>query len=198
MPSSATSRLRLEKMAAGENLNSWGDPHLNTNFDLIEAAIAGFSIIPLTADYTLTTANFASDEARSAMLKFTGAGPFTVTIPSVSKQYLAWNACTANVTLTTGAGTTVVIEAGSKVAVFCDASNVSELGYAGLGLKAYIDAAALSATGSLPAATGNEGKALFVTSGVWGPRFAASTDLSDLSSFIAAREDFSLVMALIF
>ena len=49
------------------------------------------------------------------MLKFTGAGPFTVTIPSVSKAYLVWNACAGAVTLTTGAGATVTIDAGDIV-----------------------------------------------------------------------------------
>ena len=46
------------------------------------------------------------------MLKFTGAGPFAVTIPSVSKAYGIWNACAQPVTLTTGAGTTAAVQPG--------------------------------------------------------------------------------------
>ena len=187
MASSATARLRLEKHGAGENLNTWGAPKLNTVFDLIDSAIAGLSTIALTGNYSLTSTNYAADEARSALLKFTGAGPFTVTIPSVSKNYLIWNACTAAVTITTGAGTTVVIDAGAKVVVFCDGSGVGTLGYGGYDLKTYIDSAVLAATGSLPAVTGNAGKFVY-TDGVisyWKAPVAA--DITDFNTTVDAR-----------
>lgn len=187
MASSATARLRLEKQGAGENLNTWGAPKLNTVIDLIDSAIAGLSTVALTGNYTLTSANYTADEARSALLKFTGAGPFTVTIPSVSKQYLIWNACSAAVTITTGAGSTVVIGAGAKVAVFCDGSGVGELGFAGLGLKDYIDSAVLAATGSLPAATGNAGKFLYCDGVTWAPRTPVAADISDFNAKVDAR-----------
>lgn len=194
MPSSTTSSLRIQKIGIGEQLNLWGES-LNADFDLIDKAIAGFTTVALTGNYSLTSVNYAADESRSAMLKFTGAGPWTVTIPSVSKQYLIWNACTAAVTITTGAGATVSVDAGAKVIVFCDASGVYELGFAGLGLKAYIDAAILATTGSLPATTGNEGKGLFVTGGAWTPRFATTADLSDIATYTAARTALSIAFA---
>lgn len=187
MASSATTRLRLEKQGAGENLNTWGAPKLNTVFDLIDSAIAGLSTIALTGNYSLTSTNYAADEARSALLKFTGAGPFTVTIPSVSKNYLIWNACTAAVTITTGAGTTVVIDAGAKVVVFCDGSGVGTLGYGGYDLKTYIDSAVLAATGSLPAVTGNAGKFLYCDGVTWAPRTPVAADISDFNAKVDAR-----------
>ena len=187
MASSATTRLRLEKQGAGENLNTWGAPKLNTVFDLIDSAIAGLSTIALTGNYSLTSTNYAADEARSALLKFTGAGPFTVTIPSVSKNYLIWNACTAAVTITTGAGTTVVIDAGAKVVVFCDGSGVGTLGYGGYDLKTYIDSAVLAATGSLPAVTGNAGKYLYCDGVTWSPRTPVAADISDFNAKVDAR-----------
>lgn len=187
MASSATTRLRLEKQGAGENLNTWGAPKLNTVFDLIDSAIAGLSTIALTGNYSLTSTNYAADEARSALLKFTGAGPFTVTIPSVSKQYLIWNACTGAVTITTGAGTTVVVDAAAKVVVFCDGSNVGEPGYAGYGLKTYIDSAVLSATGSLPAVTGNAGKYVYTDGATSYWKAAVVADVSDYASDQAAK-----------
>lgn len=186
MPSSATSSLRIQKIGIGEQLNLWGES-LNTDFDLIDKAIAGLSTIALTGNHTLTSTNYAADEARSAMLKFTGAGPFTVTIPSVSKTYLIWNACSAALTITTGAGSTVSIDAGAKVVVFCDGSGVGQLGYSGYGLKDYIDSAVLAATGSLPAVTGNAGKYLFCDGTVWAPRTPVAADISDFNAKVDAR-----------
>jgi hypothetical protein len=71
MPSSATPSLRLEMQAAGENLNTWGAPKLNTVIALIDFAIAGWTVVNLTGPAVLTSANFAPDQARAAMLKFT-------------------------------------------------------------------------------------------------------------------------------
>ena len=42
MASTFTTRLRLEKQATGENANTWGDK-TNTNFDLIDESINGYS-----------------------------------------------------------------------------------------------------------------------------------------------------------
>jgi hypothetical protein len=103
MPSSFTQRLRLELQAAGENLNTWGAPKLNNVISRLDFAVAGWTTIALTGNYTLSASN-GDDEARSAMLKFTGAGAYTVTIPSVSKGYDVWNATIGDLTITTGAG----------------------------------------------------------------------------------------------
>ncbi|MDP3869185.1 hypothetical protein [Phenylobacterium sp.] len=186
MPSSYTASLRFELQAAGENLNTWGAPKLNSVISRIDKAIAGLTTIALTANYALTSSN-GDDEARSALLKFTGAGPWTVTIPSVSKSYLIWNACTAAVTITTGAGTTVAIDAGAKVKIFCDGTNVGTLGYGGYDLKTYIDSAVLAATGSLPAVTGNAGKYLYCDGVVWAPRTPVAADISDFNAKVDAR-----------
>lgn len=186
MPSSYTPRLRLELQAAGENLNTWGAPKLNNVLSRIDTAIAGLSVIALTGDHALTSSN-GDDEARAALLKFTGGGPFAVTIPSVSKTYLIWNACSAAVTVTTGVGAGVVVDAGARVVVFCDGAQAAELGYAGYGLKGYIDTAVLAATGSLPAVTGNAGKALFCDGVAWAPKAPTVADISDYSPATNAR-----------
>jgi hypothetical protein len=169
MPSSYTTRNRLNKQATGENSNLWGDL-LNTGaLDLIDIALDGLGTKALTADVSLTSANGTSDESRPRMLKFTGTGAFTVTIPSLQKWYIVWNACTGVLTMTTGAGDTAVLPVGAKTIVICDASNVYEFGYSGYGLKDYIDQAVIAATGSLPATTGNEDKVLQVQGGAWAP-----------------------------
>lgn len=127
MPSTPTARNRLEKQAAGENLNTWGAPKLNTVLDLVDASLDGWTTKVLTADYTLTSANYVADEARARVLKFTGTGAFTVTIPSFEKTYYVWNGCSGALTITTGAGETASIAAGELAPVICDASNVKKV-----------------------------------------------------------------------
>lgn len=211
MPSSWSASLRIELPATGELINSWGD-HLDVNFQHFDFAIAGIVTKALTGNYTLTTANAGDDEARGAIQKFTGAGPFTVTIPSVSKTYDVWNACTAALTLTTGAGTTAMVQPGEVVRVICDASNVKRVVATDFGnqriinvldpvnpqeaaTKAYADALAFTANaGILPGQAGAGGWALFSngSNALWRP--ITSADLTDT----AARDAAALGRAIAF
>lgn len=163
MPSSYSASLRFEKQFTGENVNTWGD-RLNTLFERADFSIAGLSTIALTGNYSLTSSNTADDEARSAMLKFTGSTLSTVTIPSVSKLYLVWNACTVVVTLTTGSGTTVALDPGDMTWVYCDGTNVKTLGFGVSGttsaLKDYIALTVAGGSSVLPSVTGHSGKLL--------------------------------------
>lgn len=200
MPSTYTPRLRLEMQAAGENMNTWGAPRLNQTISRIDFSIAGRTVLDLAGSTThqLVSAN-VDDEARAAILDITGlTAPCVITLPAVSKAYLVRNQGAASATFTTGAGTTVAVPAGGVTQLFCDGGQVAELGFAGLGLKDYIDQAALAATGSLPAVTGNAGKTLYCDGIAWAPRSPALSDLADLPSYTAQRNAFALVMSLIF
>jgi hypothetical protein len=182
MPSSWSSSLRFELQFTGENINLWGDK-LNAVLAHADYAVAGWLTKPLTANAALSTANTGDDEARAAMLKFTGAGPFTVTLPSVSKSYLVWNACAAVVTLTTGAGAVVAIDPGDIVQVLCDGANVKTPGYGGLSVKEYVAQTAWTYNaGALPAQAGNAGK--FVRTDGTNASWVAlqSTDLTDYAT----------------
>ena len=74
MPSTYSPSLKIELIGAGEQSGTW-DQTTNTNLGtLLEQAIAGVISVALPdADYTLISLNGASDEARNAVLKFTGA-----------------------------------------------------------------------------------------------------------------------------
>jgi hypothetical protein len=118
-------------MASGDQSGTWGTT-TNTNLGtLLEASIAGYvSITPGSdADYTLTTANGASDEARNMMVNLT-TGLWTtarnVIVPAVSKVYVFKNSSTYNATVKTSAGTGVTINSGLTTVVFCDGTNVVE------------------------------------------------------------------------
>jgi hypothetical protein len=73
MPSTASTRLRLEKQATGENLNTWGT-RLNTVEDLIEFAVAGRVALTVSGPVSLTANLFVADQARGAFLDCTGTG----------------------------------------------------------------------------------------------------------------------------
>lgn len=188
MPSSYTTSLRLEMQAAGENLNTWGAPKLNTVISRIDKAIAGFTTVALTANTTLTSSNTADDQSRSAMLKFTGTGAFTVTAPAVSKQYTVWNATTGDLTLTMGSGTSVVISTGEINTVICDGSaGFMPLGVGGESWKAYVDEQAFAAlAGDLPGQTGNSGKVLSTDGTTAG--WASAATLPDVAAKFATLE----------
>jgi hypothetical protein len=162
----------------GENVNTWGI-RLNSTINRIDYAIAGWLSLPVTANTTLTTSNSSDDQARAAMLKFTGAGGFSVTIPSVSKHYIVQNAATLSVIITTGSGATVTVDPDDILHVVCDGTNVYELGFDGLGIKAYIASVALGASGALPATAGNAGKYVYTDGSVSYWKTVTLTDLSD-------------------
>jgi uncharacterized cupin superfamily protein len=195
MPSSWSSSLRFELQFTGENINLWGDK-LNAVLAHADYAVAGWLTKPLAGNVALSTANAGDDEARAAMVKFTGAGPFTVTIPSVSKAYLVWNACSGAVTVTTGAGGVVTVDPGDVVQLFCDGSNVKTPGYGGASIKDYVAATAWSYNaGNLPAQAGNAGKFVKTdgTTASW--QALSSADLTDFSAKVKKR---ALTYSLVF
>ncbi|WP_300573595.1 hypothetical protein [Phenylobacterium sp.] len=161
MPSNYSASLRIELQAPGEGLNVWGTRLNNNALTPVEAAIAGWTTVALAADTTLTSANGSADQARSAMLNFTGTGSFTVTTPAVPKIYLIRNALSGDLTITTGSGASAVVESGEINVLICDGTNWRPLGVAGESWKSYVDAQAFAALdGDLPGQTGNAGKVL--------------------------------------
>lgn len=169
MPSSYSTSLRFELQFTGENVNLWGDK-LNAALSRADTSIAGWLTKALTGDYTLTTANGSADEARTAMLKFTGTGAFTVTIPAVSKRYDIWNALTGSLTVTNGSASVTVLS-GERVSIITDGgANISRVVAQDMGAfrlqnlgaptantdaatKAYVDAQAFAGLAVLPGQT---------------------------------------------
>lgn len=129
MPSTPTTRLRIEKQGLGENINTWGDTRLNVAFDLVDMAIAGLATIALTgSNVTLTSVNYADDQSRRAVLVFTGTltANVAITVPSVEKTYLVVNNTTMGgftITIKTAAGTGYVLRDGPQH-VYCNATDV--------------------------------------------------------------------------
>jgi hypothetical protein len=125
MADTHTPSLRLRLLEVGANEDTWGD-ELNANvISMIEEAVAGIVSVSVTAgNVTLSTANGTTDQARNALIKFTGTpgATRTVTLPDVEKLTWVINAVgdSSSITCTAGAGTSVSIPAGSCALVYTD------------------------------------------------------------------------------
>lgn len=124
MPSTYTSRLRLNAQAPGDNLNTWGLVLNAGVHQLLEDAVARRVAFALSGSKTLTTANGADDEARCAFLDVTSGSGGTITIPAVEKVYIVRNGASGDVIVTTGGGATATVKVGETVLTVCDAANV--------------------------------------------------------------------------
>jgi len=106
-----TNSLRLTKPEVGANDDTWG-PLLNDGMiSLVEAAVAGVTVVDVTAgDVVLTTANGAADEARAMIIRITGtAGVFRIIdVPDVSKLYFVINEADDEVFFRAGGAITTV------------------------------------------------------------------------------------------
>lgn len=216
MPSSYTASLRFTRQATGEGLNIWGDVLNGGVVTLIDFAQAGWVTKVLTGNYTLATANGMSDEARAAMLKFTGVGPFTVTIPAVSKRYDVWNGCFGVLTITNGSAS-VAIQPGEVVSIATDGganlSRVQPTDFGGsritsvgsplnagdVATKQYADNLAFTANaGILPGQAGNAGRFLTTDGAVASWAAPTVSQISDYASDQATKRATATGLAIAF
>lgn len=131
MSSSYTSNLRLVLPVTGELSGTWGDT-VNTGLtELTDASISGTATITMTAaDYTLSTANGATDEARNMFLSLQGTpgASYNVIVPAVSKLYYAYNNTGFAQTVKTAAGAGFSVPNGSIVGLYCNGTTVVRAG----------------------------------------------------------------------
>ncbi len=151
MASTYSPALRLELMATGDQSGTWGDT-TNTNLGtLLEQAITGYLSVAQgdVANLTLTTNNGASDQARNAVVRVTGALTATrnVVVQTANKMYTVVNATTGgfSIVVKTSAGTGVSIPPGATIDVYSDGTNVvpAQNYWSGqIGGSVYLDAGA--------------------------------------------------------
>jgi len=140
MPSSYTSRLKLERQAAGENSGSWGDL-VNYVFNRIDSSVKGYQAVSVagSANVTLTSNNSTTntddsttdDQVHNAVLEFTGAltGNINVFTDAVETKYTVFNNTSGSYTLTfapTG-GSGVDIKQGTKTLVYTDGTTMYDI-----------------------------------------------------------------------
>ena len=128
MATAYSTSLRLALPVTGELNGTWGDVVNQQITSMVEQSVAGYASIAVTGNYTLTTANGATDQARNMMLKFTGTltANADITVPTASKLYFVDNSTTGgfSIVVKPAAGTGVTIPNGVKRIVYCDGTNV--------------------------------------------------------------------------
>jgi len=124
---SYTASLRLVQPATGEYSGTWGT-QVNTGLTaLVDTSIAGTATITMTtADYTLSSNNGATDEARAMVLNLTGSPGLArnVICPAVSKVYVVYNNTGFAQTLKTSAGSGISVPNGATAFLRCNGTDV--------------------------------------------------------------------------
>lgn len=124
MPSTPTPRNRINLQGTGDNVGSWGTVLNAQVFGLFDEALDGVNTIALTGNVTLSSANYATDQARKRVQKLTGTpgATFIITIPSVEKFYIFHNT-TAFPQTVKAAGLGVSVPANTMIEVYCDGTD---------------------------------------------------------------------------
>jgi hypothetical protein len=140
MPSSYTSRLKLERQASGENSGTWGNL-VNYVFNRIDSSVKGYQSVDVagSANVTLTSNNSTSntddsatdDQVHNAILEFTGAltGDINVFTDAVETKYIVFNNTSGSQTLTFGptGGTGVTLKQGAKTIVYTNGTTMVDV-----------------------------------------------------------------------
>ena len=137
MPSSYTSRLKLERQVSGENSGTWGNL-VNYVFNRLDASVKGYQAVAVggNANVTLTSNNSTSntdddvtdDQVHNAVLEFTGTLTANIHVftDAVETKYTVFNNTSGDFTLDfapTG-GTGVEIKQGTRTLVYTDGSTM--------------------------------------------------------------------------
>jgi len=140
MPSSYTSRLKLERQVSGENSGTWGNL-VNYVFNRLDASVKGYQAVAVggNANVTLTSNNSTSntdddatdDQVHNAVLEFTGTLTANIHVftDAVETKYTVFNNTSGDFTLDfapTG-GTGVEIKQGTRTLVYTDGSTMFDV-----------------------------------------------------------------------
>ena len=160
MASSYTNSLKIQEIGNGDQSGSWGTS-TNTNWTLIEQAVAGVQVITMSnTNYTLTNLNGVLDEARNMVLvvQGTNSSVYQVIAPLVTKMYVIYNNTSGGYAITVGGstGSVITIPNGVTAQVYCDGVNFysAQTGSAGnFTINGTLTASGVTDTGSLSAAS---------------------------------------------
>ena len=127
--SSTYSNLKLQLMATGENLATWGNvTNINLGTALEEAVVGSADVTFASGNVTLTLSNTNTTQtARNLRLNLigtTGGSTRNLVVPSIEKVYIVNNACADSVVVKTAAGSGITVPAGKTMWVYNDGVNV--------------------------------------------------------------------------
>jgi hypothetical protein len=152
MPSTYTSRLKLERQASGENSGTWGNL-VNYVLNRIDSTVRGYTDVDVagSANVTLTSNTSTTntdddstdDQVHNKVIELSGAltGDIHVFTDAVEGEYILFNNTTGSQTLTfanTGhAANGVAITQGQKTIVYSDGSSITDVLGIGSQIQAY-------------------------------------------------------------
>ena len=127
--SSTYSNLKLQLMATGENLATWGNvTNINLGTAVEEAIVGSADVTFASANVTLTLSNSnATQTARNMRLNLigaTGGATRNLVVPSIQKVYIVNNTCADSVLVKTSAGTGITVPTGRTMWVYNNGTNV--------------------------------------------------------------------------
>jgi hypothetical protein len=160
MASSYTTSLKIQQIGAGEQSGIWGST-TNTNWNLIEQAVTGVASITMAnSNYTLSSLNGVSDEARCMVIVAGGTNSaiWQIVAPLVKKFYIVNNSTAGGYAVTIGGatGSIVSIPNGTVGQVYCDGTNFfsAQTGSAGnFNVNGTLTAGSINNAGALTTAT---------------------------------------------
>jgi len=129
---STFSNLKIELIAAGEQVSVWGAT-TNQNLEAVESAIGGYAVVDFATDANKTLAYADSNAAqpfRSLYFNVTSTGSLTTTrtlfLPPVQKMYIVKNATTGGraITINITSGSGVNVPNGETYIVYADGTDV--------------------------------------------------------------------------
>lgn len=136
MTSSApTEVIGLRKMGLGDNVNTWGDPNLNINFDTVSRLAKGWQTVTITGDTTVSESNYSSSNQTAVpFIRLTGipSAAFNYVLPARPNYFILKNetsyACTPKLSASSGfslpAGRTALVATDGATDVYNISPNV--------------------------------------------------------------------------
>jgi hypothetical protein len=189
--SSTYSNLKLQLMATGENLATWGNvTNVNLGTALEEAVVGSADVTFASGNVTLTLSNANTTQtARNLRLNLigtTGGSTRNLVVPSIEKTYIVNNTCADSVVVKTSAGTGITVPTGKTMWVYNDGTNV---------VDATSHLTSLTLGTPLPVASGGTGSntAAGARASLNAARLGTNTDITSLQPLAYAVETATVV-----
>ena len=189
--SSTYSNLKLQLMATGENLATWGNvTNVNLGTALEEAVVGSADVTFASSNVTLVLSNTNTTQtARNLRLNLigtTGGSTRNLVVPSIEKVYIVNNTCADSVVVKTSAGSGITVPAGKTMWVYNNGTDV---------VDATTHLSSLTLTTALPVASGGTGgnTAATARSALSAARSGTNTDITSLQPLAYAIETATVV-----
>jgi hypothetical protein len=189
--SSTYSNLKLQLMATGENLATWGNvTNINLGTALEEAVVGSADVTFASGNVTLTLTNVNTTQpARNLRLNLigtTGGSTRNLVVPNIEKVYIVNNTCADSVVVKTTAGTGITVPTGKTMWVYNDGTNV---------VDSTTHLSSLTLATVLPVASGGTGgnTAATARSALSAAQSGTNTDITSLQPLAYAIETATVV-----